>query len=154
MTAIITTPAPITLNIMKYFPQKNSDFLGSVEYGHGTVVSLVIKLQNPLAFNYIVTPDKAFNSVFINKSVNDNYILTIYFAGNKNDAIKSIDQSELIKLTISQLKTIENGFETLNPIFKDVTKWNLLGPTISADTYKKFSEEALNHAPGVFLAGD
>lgn len=153
-TVIVATPAGAARKIIKNMNKKSKQFLESVKYGGGVTVVFEIMKQKPRDFAYIVTPDTGFNTIFFNNTADGKReILTLYFIDSFIKSHPKLEENDYIKLAEKELRRI-GIFDPKTQIFyKEAKLWNNLG-TVIPENYYGISDEALNPAEGIYLAGD
>jgi protoporphyrinogen oxidase len=155
-TAVIATTATAARKILRAPQPTAGRFLESVSYGAGTVVTIGTGKRGLPAFNYVVTPDRSFNTVFQSATAAaDVTILTVYYVDGHGAPTERMAPDRIVRQTIDELAVA--GIGPLAPddlLFADVVEWKELGTVISAETYDRFTPDALEPLHGVFLAGD
>lgn len=155
-TAVIATTATAARTILGAPEPIAGRFLDSVSYGSGTVVTIGTRQRDLPAFNYVVTPDRSFNTVFQNATAAaDVTVLTVYYVDGHAVPTERIARGRIVEQTIEDLAVV--GIGPLTPgglVFADVVEWKELGTVISTETYDRFSLDVLEPLDGVFLAGD
>ena len=88
-TALLTTPAPLTLKVIEGISETSRGYLASLDYREGTVVALGFKEAQLPDFSYIVTPSLTMNTVLQQKTPDLRVrVLLVYYAGQKSIALK------------------------------------------------------------------
>lgn len=155
-TAVIATTASAARQILGAPRQAAARFLESVSYGGGLVVTIGTCKRDLPAFNYVVTPDRSFNTVFRSSTaVAGVTVLTVYYLADQALGIDRTESDRIVEQTIEELAA--SGIVALgggDVLFSDVLEWKELGTVISPETYDSFTDEVLEPLGGVFLAGD
>ena len=154
-SVIVATPATSALKIIKNMKEKSEKFIKSVKYTKTAVVIFITKRPGPIDFSYILTPDKSFNSIGIYRSPDGQHnTFAMYFTDSFVNAHDNWKNDNYIDAAYKDLQSMQIIDLKSNLLHKDFYLWKEEGTIISEETYKNFSEEALNPLDGVFLAGD
>ena len=124
-------------------------FLEGLRWGGGTVVVLALAGADLPDFSYLVTPDRSFNSVLLQRGRQGQPdLLFVYYVG-------SPPPSPSLEQTLSELRSLKIGaLRTDQVVFSDVRRWDAVGPVISPASYGAFDEWETRACERVFLAGD
>ena len=154
-SVIVATPATVTQRIVKNMKEESENFVKSVSYAKTIVVVFITNRNKPIDFSYILTPDKVFNNVVTSFSVDKKRnIFSIYFTDAFINLHQDWKNDDYIKAAYKDFQSMQLVDLDKDLLHTDSCFWKEEGAVISEETYKNFSENALNPLPGVFLAGD
>jgi monoamine oxidase len=155
-TALITTPAPVTLRLLKPMPETSRRYLSALDYPEGTVVALGFEGVPFPDFSYIVTPALAMNTVLQQKTPDERArVLLVYYAGRKSVSLKGQSPPAIVEKTLASLRPLGfHGAIRKNLLFSDVHHWPCVGPVITSECRKQWHESASRPVPRVFLGGE
>ncbi len=151
---LITTPAPITKDILKTKNKATKDFLNHIQFAGGFSLMLAFSQQKLKQFSYIATPDLPFNAVFQQRKNQEVAILNIYFTGAIVKEIRQKSRLTLIKEVVENLQFASK--DSISPeevLFHDAKYWEHIGPLIN-EGYEYWNNRALKPAKNIYLAGD
>lgn len=153
-SVIVATPSGVARKIIKNMNKNAEIFLNSVRYGKGMAVVFEVNKNNPDNFAYLITPDNSFNTVFFNNTADGKReVLTLYFIDSFVSANPNLQPEDYIRIAKEELYKIGIFNEKTEFFYEKARFWKELG-TIITKYYYGFTEEALNPAKGIYLAGD
>lgn len=153
-SVIVATPSGVARKIIKNMNKNAEIFLNSVRYGKGMAVVFEVNKNNPDNFAYLITPDNSFNTVFFNNTADGKReVLTLYFIDSFVSANPNLQPEDYIRIAKEELYKIGIFNEKTEFFYEKARFWKDLG-TIITKYYYGFTEEALNPAKGIYLAGD
>jgi len=156
-TCIVATPGNVAKWLVKQKNTESAKFLNGLQYGATTVVSLLLPHTDSINFTYIVTHDLPFNTVFKFQNTTGLDTLLVYYMDIETQAIDSLNETEIISLTINGLNQTGIGYGNLtiaNFTYTAVDRINGAGHILSPQCYYNWTVERVIPSARVFLAGD
>ena len=153
-SVIVATPANVAHRIVKNMNENTEKFLKSVKYGKGMVVVFEVNKNNSDDFAYLITPDNSFNTIFFNNTADGKReVLTLYFIDSFVNANPLLKTEDYIRIAKEELYKIGIFNEKTEIFYEKARFWKELG-TVIPENYYGFTEDVLNPAKGIYLAGD
>ena len=151
---LVTTPAPITAQLLNQKNSATEAFLNRLKYHEGFTLSLGVPKQLLKSFGFVVTPHLKFTSVLQQQRANDLSVLTIYFTGAFANSVRLMSLENLVHETLIDLQWAANAnIKLTDLIFYDGQYWPYISPEIN-EAYDFWNVRSLRPSPNVYLAGD
>ncbi len=162
---VLAVPSYISANLLKNTSPELSNLLRNIPFVSTATVTLVYKTDNfahPLNGYGFVIPSKekrkimavTWTSSKFKFRVPDGFVMLRCFVGGvRNSHLLDLEDSELIKIILEELKTIM-GIQS-EPYFTKIYKWHRAMPQyiIGHEKNLQLIEKELQRFPGLFLTG-
>jgi protoporphyrinogen oxidase len=139
------------------------DFLARVRCGGGIAAVLHCRAAIEPRMSYMVSTQGNFNTFIFHRVFDksgapktpDESVITGYIVAERAAACGGMDDAELTRLMIDELRAANIGeFAADNCSLLETRPWPEVGPIIEEAAYRGFSAAWLHPMPGVVLAGD
>lgn len=147
-TVIVATPATTARKIIKNMNEESEKFLKSIRYRKIMVVNFIADLGEDHDFAYIAGEKLM---LFPQKTKNKGIVSLYCYIYDRFVQEKDFDHVDFAKKALLEMGVLNEKTKILHT---DSYFWKEEGIVFSSETYKNFSENALNPLSGVFLAGD
>lgn len=167
--AVLTTPAPIAVNLISNLPSWKKDALNGVQYGPLTMVSVIIKRDVPWNRFFCLMSDETVFQIVIDQTVDTeddknpnnplvcNFIISKYPDEREEiDQFLSLDDNEIIKQVITDFKRIVPATESVEEYILDtkVTHFPLGEIELSPKYYTEHFPHLAKPVGNIHFAGD
>lgn len=153
---IVTTPAPVTLKIVKTLPPDVTQMLQQIKFNPHAVYVAVLKNDKIKPFNYLTTPE--LYSSYILRGTTANPSLNVYyihFSHDKSQLIKNFNSKKLDKTVYDILQVaFGNQFSPEMVVHTDFSFWNEAAVVVDPDYYERWERNIFNPTKRIFLCGD
>jgi protoporphyrinogen oxidase len=167
--AILTTPAPIAVNLIPNLPSWKKNALNGVHYGPLIMVSIIFKRDVPWKRFFCLMSDATIFQIMIDQTLDTeddknpnnplvcNFIISIYPDEKEEiEQILSLDDDEIIKQVIPDFKRIVPATENAEAYILDtkVTRFRLGEIELSPEYYTEHFPHLAKPVGNIHFAGD
>ncbi|HZQ07059.1 MAG TPA: FAD-dependent oxidoreductase [Anaerolineae bacterium] len=153
---IVTTPAPITRNLVAPLDAETAGALDAVRYAPGIVVAFCVRGAELPDVGCVVTPNAPTSTIFIQHTLQpDTSMLLVYYAGDKAHRVWDDEDAAIARCACEALQTLPlTNWNRAEILFTDVQRWNYVGPVLDAAATRAWRDRGLSLTPRIILGGE
>lgn len=155
-SVVVTTPAPVTLEIVKTLPEEVKNMLMNVKYNPHAVYAVICNENKLPNFNYLTTPE-LYSSYILRgtTSIPNLNVYYIHFSHDKSKLIEKFNEKRLDQLAVDIMATVfKDSFKPEMVVHSDFSYWNAAAVVVDPEYYDRWERIIFNPTKRVFLAGD
>jgi len=155
-SVIVTTPAPITTQIIEDLNPEAKSMLEQVKFNPHAVYVMVLRNDKIKPFNYLTTPELLSSYILRGTTANPNLnVFYLHFSHDKSKFIEKYNNAKLEKAALEIMKTTFGKNFNESMIAKtDYSYWKSAAVVVDPEYYDRWERIIFHPSKRMFLAGD